>query len=265
MLPTIFRYRVSPTITIKSFSTLVDHGFSIQTMTKVEDLHIATARSDFGRSRPQLGNLPPGTVATYTKIIVPTACQTAASLNPWEAVCNPECETIWNVVLGEKHPVVQGTEFFKVLRGLIDQSVASFRHRLAEASLKALEKDYDRQSLVTADERRAHVEYLLGTGEKYDYLSKDHRFLWESSDGTEQTNERKDLFRSFLIAYTFAEHLACISTIPEDLLLEATCRRHWSIDDVHIRRSSRIAAKLDRVSRHSPGKGGQFESCAHPC
>ena len=116
------RYRVSPTITIKALSTLVNHGYlDIQTIAKVEDLHVAQlSRSSRRKStRPQLSDLPQGTTATYTKLIAPMACESSSALDPWENLCDEEFESIWNVVYKDSHCAVKGTPFFKVLKALV--------------------------------------------------------------------------------------------------------------------------------------------------
>jgi hypothetical protein len=103
----------------------------IQSLTKIEDIHVAPQRPKpglvnhkSGRTRIKNSHLPMGTTDRFTKNVLPIALDTVGALAPWDYPSDQQMVDMWNLIFGSPydHPLVYGDiqgDVFVAVKGLV--------------------------------------------------------------------------------------------------------------------------------------------------
>jgi len=103
----------------------------IQSLTKIEDIHVAPQRPKPGLVNPKSGrtriknsHLPMGTTDRFTKNVLPIALDTVGALAPWDYPSDQQIVDMWNLIFGSPydHPLVYGDiqgDVFVAVKGLV--------------------------------------------------------------------------------------------------------------------------------------------------
>jgi hypothetical protein len=110
---------------------LLIYYYRSQSIAKIEELHSVTVPSprinlanppQKKSSSTTTADLPHGTPARFSKLVIPMACETTGALNPWEHPTDKMMANIWNLTFDKPNRIADGdftSSLFIVVKKLV--------------------------------------------------------------------------------------------------------------------------------------------------
>ncbi|KAK7461731.1 hypothetical protein VKT23_008160 [Stygiomarasmius scandens] len=166
----------------------------------------------------KVAGLPEDIRPIFSKLYTPAIIDLIGCLDAWSELTAAEYQKKWtDVVLADKHSLVQDVAFLKDLKILGGHSISNWRNTVATAALKELKAIFVRSKLETPEEQKLFVADMLnGTLSRDKKYFKYNYYYQNVAYEGDVLKCQEGLFQSSIITKAFAEYHKIVRTISEE-------------------------------------------------